>query len=205
MLKSFYGLKVGMGQLFDAESKRVSPVTAVKIEPLVVAGIMNKISQQVVLKLVSVRFKDAIIARDKSQIVGNKKIKFKFLKVSPEVGATYNIGDVIDIESLNFTEGMDLSVSGVSRGHGFQGVMKRHGFAGGPGGHGSNFHRAPGCSGAIRSSGKVIKGRRMPGRMGGDLVTVQGLKLVKIDKTKSCLFIRGAVPGKKHNSLFFRG
>lgn len=206
-LKSFYGFKIGMGQLFDTVGKRVSPVTAVHIEPLVILSIMNKVpGGDVVLKLAAL--KPGVESSDVVGVAGlelKKKVKkIEHMKVSCDYANKHKIGDVLSIKDIDLSEGIFLSVSGKSRGLGFQGVMKRHGFAGGPGGHGSNFHRRPGTSGAIRSSGKIIKGRRMPGRMGYDKVTVKGLKLMKIDHEKNCFFIKGALPGKKNNVIFFK-
>lgn len=186
VLSKYCGFKVGMTQLFDEVTKQVIPVTALQINPLTVLR-----------KMVSEN--GVVLALGRSAENGKKEkilchLTFGLGDVE-KVDAI--VGSVFDLSSLSLNEGDSLVVSGYSRGHGFQGVMKRHGFAGGPGGHGSNFHRQPGCSGSIRSTGKVFKGRRMPGRMGFDKVTVKGLTLIKIDKALSCIFVKGAVPGRR--------
>lgn len=103
-----------------------------------------------------------------------------------------------------FAEGDKVTVSGITKGKGFQGVVKRHGFAGGSRTHGQKHsEREPGTIGGAggRAGGRVAKGIRMAGRMGGDKVTVKGLKIVKIDKKKGEVLISGAVPGRRGTVL----
>jgi large subunit ribosomal protein L3 len=103
-----------------------------------------------------------------------------------------------------FAEGDHTDVTGVSKGKGFAGVIKRWGFAGGPASHGSHLHRAPGSVGQCATPSKVFKGKKMPGRMGGERVTVQNLLVVGIDRDKDLLLVRGAVPGPKGSLLLIR-
>jgi large subunit ribosomal protein L3 len=104
-----------------------------------------------------------------------------------------------------FAPGEYVDVAGVSKGRGFAGVVKRHGFSGGPKTHGqSDRHRAPGSIGACTTPGRVFKGKRMPGRMGGDRVTVQNLEVVMVDPERNLLAIRGAVPGAKNGLVEIR-
>lgn len=101
---------------------------------------------------------------------------------------TLEVGDVVKI-------------SGTSKGRGFQGVVKRHGFHGGPKTHGQkNRHRAPGSIGSTALQ-RVVPGRRMAGRMGGERVTVKNLKVIDIDKEKKVVFLRGAVPGARNSKV----
>ncbi len=104
-------------------------------------------------------------------------------------------GDEIRLDM--FKAGDRVDVSGTSKGKGFQGVQKRHAFSGGPGTHGSNFHRAPGSIGQSAYPSKVIRGKRMPGRMGNARVTTQNLEVVDVDPEKNLLVIRGSVPGAR--------
>lgn len=104
----------------------------------------------------------------------------------------------------NLKEGDKVKISGVSKGKGFQGVVKRHGFSGGPKSHGQkDRHRAPGSIGSTAPQ-RVMKGRRMAGRMGGERVTVKNLRVVGIDKDSNQLMLRGAVPGNKNSKIEIR-
>jgi len=104
-----------------------------------------------------------------------------------------------------YKEGDLLILSGVSKGKGFAGVVKRHGFAGGPRTHGqSDRERAPGSIGSTTTPGRVMKGKRMAGRMGGERVTVKNLRILKIDPEGNILYVHGAVPGVKGSRLLLR-
>ena len=103
-----------------------------------------------------------------------------------------------DITVDLFAKDEVVTVSGISKGKGFAGVMKRHNFSGGPGGHGSMFKRAPGSIGASAYPSRVMPGKKLPGRMGMDKVTVKNLKVVDVKKEHNLLFLRGAVPGAKN-------
>lgn len=114
----------------------------------------------------------------------------------------FHVGDQLGIEI--FAVGERIDVRGISKGKGFQGVMKRWGFAGGPKSHGSHFHRRPGSIGSIAGSGRVFKGRKLPGRMGGDRVTVRNLEILKVDQEQNLLVVKGSVPGAKRSLLELR-
>lgn len=110
-----------------------------------------------------------------------------------EEGGKRKAGDEIDVSV--FSEGDKVRVSGITKGRGFQGTVKRHGFHGGPKTHGQkNRFRAPGSIGSTAFQ-RVVPGRRMAGRMGGDRVTIKNLKVMGVDKEKNLLFLKGAVPG----------
>jgi large subunit ribosomal protein L3 len=104
------------------------------------------------------------------------------------------VGDALGVEIFEGVPFVD--VRGTTKGKGFQGVVRRHGFQGGPGAHGSKFHREMGSvgTGAFR---KIIKGSKMPGRMGAARLTVQNLRLFRVDKDKGLLLVKGAVPGRR--------
>lgn len=102
------------------------------------------------------------------------------------------------IHARHFVPGQNVDVSGISKGKGFQGGIKRHGFGGMPASHGtSKSHRAIGSTGMCQDPGKVFKGKKMPGRMGGVRVTKQNLRIVKIDRGRNLIYVKGAVPGNK--------
>jgi large subunit ribosomal protein L3 len=104
-----------------------------------------------------------------------------------------------------FAEGEVIDVTGTSKGRGFQGGVKRHGFAGGPKTHGqSDRHRAPGSIGSSATPGRVFKGMRMAGHMGNDRVTVQNLKVIRVDTERNLLLIEGSVPGPNQGLLIIR-
>jgi large subunit ribosomal protein L3 len=115
----------------------------------------------------------------------------------PAVGSRIHAG--------HFVPGQNVDVSGTSSGKGFQGGMKRHGFAGLPASHGvSRAHRSIGSTGQCQDPGKVFKGKKMPGRMGGKRVTAQNLRVVKVDRGRNLLYVHGAVPGKTGNFVEVR-
>lgn len=111
-----------------------------------------------------------------------------------------------DLQGLALQEGDIVTVSGTSKGKGFQGVVKRHGFTGGPRSHGQKHsEREPGSiGGGGRAGGRVIKGMRMAGRMGGERVTVKNLKIIKILPETREIFIRGAIPGRRGSKVEIR-
>lgn len=111
-------------------------------------------------------------------------------------------GDTIKVDI--FEPGSRVHVTGTSKGKGFAGVVKRHGFRGGRASHGSHFHRAPGSIGQAATPSRVFKGQRMPGRMGGETVTVRNLEVVQVDAEQNLLLVKGAVPGGKNSILMIR-
>lgn len=122
------------------------------------------------------------------------QIKFgKHLREFPLRGKALKVGDAITVDA--FEKGEKVTVTGISKGKGFQGVVKRHGFSGGPRTHGQkNRLRAPGSIGATAPQ-RVMIGKKMAGRMGGDRTTLKNLDIVKIDKENNILMLKGAVPG----------
>ncbi|GAB4344059.1 MAG: 50S ribosomal protein L3 [Desulfobulbaceae bacterium] len=118
----------------------------------------------------------------------------EFRVADPEA---YELGQRLTVsEILNIGDTVD--VSGKSKGRGFQGVVKRHGFAGGRATHGSMFHRAPGSIGCSAWPSRVIKGKKLPGQMGNNLVTLKNLKVIDIREDENILLVQGAVPGAKN-------
>ena len=114
--------------------------------------------------------------------------------------ATYNVGDVISVDAL-FKAGDIVDVQGTSKGRGFQGVIKRWGFKGGPGGHGSKHHRAPGSIGCSAYPGRVVKGKKMPGRMGNDTVLKKNVTVVDVRIDENVVLLKGPMPGAKNGLL----
>lgn len=129
----------------------------------------------------------------------------KEFRAPAEVASNFKVGDKIGVDT--FAVGDNVTVSGVTKGKGFQGVVKRHGFHGGPRSHGQKHsEREPGSiGGGGRAGGKVIKGMRMAGRMGSDRVTVKNLKIIQIDPETNTILLSGAVPGRRGTLLEIRG
>jgi len=116
--------------------------------------------------------------------------------------SAYKVGDTIGVEI--FTEGDKVDVAGTSRGLGFQGVMKRWNFAGGPKTHGSCFHRRPGSVGNSALPGRVVKGRKLPGHTGARRITVKGSTVLKVDRERNLLVLKGPTPGPRSAVLELR-
>ena len=145
----------------------------------------------------------------------NKPLKGHFAKAGVEPvkfirelrlkdASEYNVGDTIGVDI--FAAGDLVDVTGTSKGKGFAGGIKRHNFARGPMKHGSKSHREPGSTGAMISGpgGRVLKGKKLPGRMGGERVTVQCLTVVRVDPDRGLILIKGAIPGPKKGLVVIR-
>lgn len=203
MQKGILGKKLGMTQIFAADGK-IIPVTVVEAGPCVV--VQKKTVATDGYNAVQVGF-DTL--REK---LVNKPQKGHFAK--HEVKATRYLRELRldDIESLNvgdtikadiFAEGELVDVTGISRGKGYAGGIKRWNFARSFMAHGSKYHRGPGSLGQ-RAWARVPKGRKLPGQLGGERVTVQGLRVVKVDPEKNIILIKGAVPGAKGSLITIR-
>ncbi|MEI6480118.1 MAG: 50S ribosomal protein L3 [bacterium] len=194
-MKYILGIKQNMTQVFD-ENGIVYPVTVVKTTPNVVTQVKTKDRDG--YEALQVGFgvrKEKNI--NKAQLGQFKDLGlFQFVR-EIRTGEAKNVGDALDLSQ--FTEGEKITITSVSKGKGFQGVVKRHGFHGGPRSHGQKHsEREPGSiSGGNREGGRVPKGMRMAGRMGGDIITVKNLKVVQIDSEKGEILIKGAVPGRR--------
>ena len=119
-----------------------------------------------------------------------------------EEGEEYTLGQEVGVDY--FAETTYVDVTGTSKGKGFQGVMKRHGFAGGPAAHGSGFHRTAGSTGMCSNPGRTFPGLKMAGHMGHERVTVEGLKIVKVDGERNVLLVKGAIPGPRDGLVYIR-
>jgi large subunit ribosomal protein L3 len=189
------GKKVGMTQVFD-EKGILTPVTVIKVEPNTVVSERTKEKSgysAVVLGAEDVK-ENRITKPYRGQFKGEISPK-RFLVEIADFDHECAQGDVLDLDVFEGCRYVDIR--GKSKGKGFQGVVKRYGFGGGRATHGSKFHRAGGSTGQNTYPGHVFKDTKMPGRMGGEKVTVQNLEIVKIDKEKQVLLVKGAVPGAR--------
>ncbi len=206
MIKGILGHKLGMTQVFDANN-RVVPVTVVAAGPVVVTAVrtVDKDGYS------AVQF--AFGAIDPRKVNQPETGHFAKAGVTPRRHVVelrtddvsgYEVGQELTAGEL-FEAGIEVDVTGTSRGKGTAGVMKRHGFKGLGSGHGVHRkHRSPGSIGGCSTPGRVFKGMRMAGRMGHDKVTTQNLLIHAVDADKNLILIKGAVPGPKGGLLLVR-
>ncbi len=208
-MKYILGTKVKMTQVFDEEGN-VHPVTVLKVAPIVVTQVKTKAKdgyEAIQVGSGSMKEKNATkphIGHTKAAIekVGEgqgifrhlKEIRFDDTKLRGTVKKEWSVGD--KIESSVFTAGDEVTVTATSKGKGFQGVVKRHGFAGGPRSHGQKHSERE--AGSIGTAGfqRVFKNKRMAGRMGGDIISVLNVKVIKVDADNGEMLIEGAIPGR---------
>ncbi|MCL2791754.1 MAG: 50S ribosomal protein L3 [Spirochaetaceae bacterium] len=194
--------KIGMTQIFD-EKGVLTPVTVIKIdENLVVEQRTPEKNgySSVVLGYGEVK-KQRLTKPELGQFEEGVEPK-KHLKEMRDFGVECKAGDKLGIELFKDADTVD--VTGMSKGKGFQGVMKRHNFGGGRASHGSKFHREAGGTGQNTFPARTFKNKKMAGRMGNDKVTIQNLKVVKIDVENKVLLVAGAVPGVNKSIVMVR-
>jgi len=196
-MKAILGKKIGMTQLFQDE--KVVPITLLEAGPCAVLQVKTK--EKDGYEAFQVGFVALRKSRRKKTNRGKEFMYVREFRVGketvPESGAT------IDVTA--FQEGDIVEVSGISKGKGFQGGVKRHGFSGRNATHGVKHEQRTIGSTGTSNPEHVIKGKRMPGRMGADRVTVKNLKIVNIDKEHNILAVRGAVPGPRGALVEIRG
>ena len=197
MKKAIIGRKIGMTQIFDEKGNTI-PVTVIEAGPCSVVQIKTEETDGYnAIQLGFGSIKDKKV---------NKPMKGYFTKVKVAPAKHVREFRVDDVTSVNvgdeikadiFTEGENVDIQGVTKGKGFQGVIKRHGQHRGPMGHGSMYHRRPGSMGSTSTPGRVFKGKKLPGHMGVQTVTIQNLDVVRVDIDKNVLLVKGSVPGPK--------
>jgi len=202
MIQGLIGKKLGMTQVFTDDG-RVIPVTVIKAGPCLV--VQKKIKENNDLLKIQLGFVEDRKVKsinkplrkhfEKADVPPTKVIKEFFIDED-----NTELGDSIKVDI--FEENEKVNVSGITKGKGFQGVVRRWNFHGGRGTHGSMFHRRLGSAGQCAYPGKIIKGKKMPGRMGGKRKTVKGLHVVKVDLEKNLLLIKGAIPGFNGNYIY---
>jgi large subunit ribosomal protein L3 len=209
MVEGLLGKNLGMTQVFD-ERGEVIPVTVISAGPCVVTQIRTKENDG--YEAVQLGFGETRrlsqperghLKRIQSEGAETETLLRHLREFgSDDIGAV-QVGQRITVSM--FKPGDVIDVSGVSKGKGFQGVVKRHHFRGGPKTHGqSDRHRAPGSIGAGTTPGRVYKGTRMAGRMGDERVTVQNLRVVRVDEERNLLLVKGSVPGASEGLLMIR-
>lgn len=190
------GKKQEMTQLF-AEDGTVVPVTIIEAGPCVVTQVKTRETDGYPAIQLGYGTKKRVGKAMAGHLKGAKRATIELLvEFRVEDPGEYRVGQVVDVGI--FAEGEVVNVSGFSKGKGFQGVVKRHGFSGGPKTHGSTSHRVPGSIGSSATPARVLKGKKLPGRMAARRVTVKHLQIIKVEKEKNLVAIKGAVPGSRN-------
>lgn len=197
MKKAIIGKKLGMTQVFDEKGK-VIPVTVIEAGPCPVVQVKTMDSDG--YEAVQLGFGEVKEKKVNKPVKGHfAKANVKPVKHLKEFKLDHvsevKPGDIIKVDS--FEAGDLIDVQGITKGKGFQGVIKRHGQHRGPMGHGSMYHRKPGSMGACATPGRVFKGKKLPGHMGVEKVTIQNLEVIRIDTDKNVILVKGSVPGNK--------
>lgn len=203
MTKGILGKKIGMTQVF-AENGELIPVTVIEAASNVV--LQKKTAETDGYEAIQIGF------ADKREKIANKPEKGHAAKANTapkrfvrEIRnadmSAYEVGQEVKVDI--FTNGDIVDVTGTSKGKGFQGSIKRHGQSRGPMSHGSRYHRRPGSMGPVAPN-RVFKNKALPGRMGGEKVTVQNLQIVKVDVERNLLLVKGNVPGAKKSYVTIR-
>ncbi|MCK5044862.1 50S ribosomal protein L3 [Candidatus Parcubacteria bacterium] len=193
-MKFILGKKIEMSQVYNDE-KEVIPVTLVEVGPCQITQIKTEDKD----KYQAIQIGYEKITKENKIKKTMKGKEFKHLKEYREENTEAKVGDEIDISI--FEEGDTVKISGMSKGKGFQGGVKRHGFHGRNASHGvKHEQRTLGSVGSAYPQ-RVIKGRKMPGRMGYDRVTVKSIKIIKIDKDNNIMAVKGPIPGKRGTLL----
>ena len=206
MAKGLLGKKIGMTQIFASDGK-VVPVTVVEASPNLITQVKSLESDGYnALQIGMGVVKDKKVSKpqkghfDKANVKPVKFLRELRLASAPE----QKVGDTLTVDI--FAEGEIVDVIGTSKGKGFAGTIKRHNFSRGPMKHGSKSHREPGSMGPRISGGggKVFKGKKLPGRMGGERVTVQCLTVARVDVERNLILIKGAIPGPKKGLVIIK-
>ena len=197
MNKTIIGKKVGMTQIFDDQGV-VIPVTVIEAGPCTVVQVKTvETDGYNSIQLGFGEVKASKVTKPKKGHFAKSKLDVKkhLREFRTDDVQDVKVGDEIKLDV--FAEGDKIDVQGTSKGKGFQGVIKRHGQSRGPMGHGSMYHRRPGSMGPTSTPGRVFKGKKLPGHMGCETVTIQNLDVVRVDNDKNVLLIKGSVPGAK--------
>ena len=205
MVKAILGRKLRMTQMFSEDGRRV-PLTAIAVGPCPIVQI--KTEENDGYKALQVGF-DAIKEKSSNKpMIGH----YKKGKTTPHrtlreirVDSTdeYSVGGFLEISA--FEEGDIVDVTGTVKGRGFQGGMKRYNWSGGRATHGSMFHRSIGAVSSGTNQGRVFKGKTLPGHMGNNRVTLQNIKIEKIDSDNKIIYIQGGIPGPNGGVVFLKG
>ncbi len=201
MEKIIIGKKLGMTQIFN-EKGIVIPVTVIQAGPCIVTQVKTiETDGYNSLQLGFGEIRENRINRPKKGHFEKAKLQPKKYLKEFRVNEIQDIKVGEELKADIFSEGDKVDVQGITKGKGFQGVIKRHGQHRGPMGHGSMYHRRPGSMGATSTPGRVFKGKKLPGHMGMQKVTIQNLEVIRVDLDKNVILLKGSVPGSKGSIL----
>ena len=196
-MKTIIGKKVGMTQIFDEHGK-VIPVTVIEAGPCVISQVKSVETDG--YNAIQLGFGDVKESKVNKPVRGH----FAKAKIAPKkhlrefrVDSVEGVEVGTEVKADTFVAGDKIDVQGTTKGKGFQGVIKRHGQSRGPMGHGSMYHRRPGSMGPTSTPGRVFKGKKLPGHMGVQTITIQNLDVVAVDMDKNVILVKGSVPGVK--------
>jgi len=201
-MKGILGRKVGMTQVFTKDGKLI-PVTVVSCEPNVVMQVKTVETDgynAIQLGVFEKKQNRATKAETGHAQKANTTPK-RFLKEIRNAEGTYNVGDKVGVDV--FEVGEIIDVTGTSKGKGTQGVIKRHNQSRGPMGHGSHYHRGPGSMGTMLPK-RVLKGKKLPGHMGAETVTIQNLEIIETNTVDNYILISGNIPGAKNSLVYIK-
>lgn len=202
MIQGLVGRKLGMTQIFD-ERGEVHPVTVIEAGPCVVTQVKRPEKDGYSAVQLGFGLSKRLNKPEQGHVRQSGFQSRALREVKADDVGQFEVGQVIKADT--FSPGELVDVIGTSKGRGFQGGVKRHGFRGGPKTHGqSDRHRAPGSIGSSATPGRVFKGLRMAGHMGHDRVTVQNLKVLRVDTDRNLLLVEGSVPGPAKGLVIVR-
>jgi len=198
MTKGILGRKLGMTQVFSPEGI-VYPVTVIEAGPCVVLQKKNVDNDG--YEAIQIGFEDKKERRSNKPELGHAKkantAAKRYIREIREVNVgEFELGQ--ELKADIFAEGEYVDVTATSKGKGFAGSIKRHGHSRGPMSHGSKYHRGIGSMAVIRTANRIPKGKKMPGHMGHETVTIQNLQIVKVDSERNVILVKGSVPGPKN-------
>lgn len=204
MINGLWGRKLGMTQVFS-DDHQVVPVTAIDMSHWFVTQIKTKENDgydAVQFGLLRVRYRKETLSLEWLKEAKHYFLSFKEVRIV-DASTQFQIGQPVDI-SLVLTKGDIIDAFGITIGKGFQGVVKRHGHKGGRASHGDKLGRGPGSLEGMRRSGRVRKGRKLPGHMGVTQHAAKNLEVVIVDPSANVVFVKGSVPGKSDSLVFLR-
>ena len=197
MKKGLIGKKLGMTQIFDEQGK-VIPVTVIEAGPCTVAQVKTvETDGYNAVQLGFGEVKESKMNKPEKGHFAKSKLALKKHLREFRMDSVENVKVGDELKADVFAAGDQLDIQGTSKGKGFQGVIKRHGQSRGPMGHGSMYHRRPGSMGPTSTPGRVFKGKKLPGHMGRQTITIQNLEVVRVDLDKNVILVKGSVPGAK--------
>jgi large subunit ribosomal protein L3 len=202
MIQGLIGKKLGMSQVFD-ETGLAHPVTVIELGPCVVTQVKTEDSDGYGAVQLGFGLDKRLNSPERGHRRASGFMSRTLREIRTDDPSEFSVGQVLKADV--FTTGELVDVTGTSKGRGFQGGVKRHGFRGGPKTHGqSDRLRAPGSIGSSATPGRVFKGLKMAGRMGNDRVTVQNLKVMRVDPERNLLLVEGSVPGPNEGLVMVR-